>query len=164
MKKKSSLGILYIYLTLIIGLVLESTHWSNDIAVFKPHWLFLIFTYWVLALPHRVNVLSGLFFGCFLDLLLDYPLGTNGFIFSLLSYFLACRYQRIRNLNIWKQSIVISILCCFVVLGQYFILDIFNKKRILFNDETFFKVIVDFCLWPFVFLFLRNFRRKLSIR
>ena len=53
-------GTLFLYLTVIFGLILQVfplPHWADQL---RPHWPLLILIYWSMALPERVGIFIAL--------------------------------------------------------------------------------------------------------
>ncbi|MFA0703847.1 rod shape-determining protein MreD, partial [Vibrio sp. 10N.222.48.A8] len=57
-----------IFCSFLIALILQTIPWPGSLDLFRPSWLLLVTCYWVLALPHRVNVGSALILGLLWDL------------------------------------------------------------------------------------------------
>lgn len=129
---------------------------------FRPSWVMLVAFYWVLALPHRVNVGTALIVGLLWDLMLGSTLGVRGLMMSILCYIVALNFQVLRNLSLWQQAVIVALLSVAGKLiefwAEYLVSDI------TFDPQQLWAVVLNFLLWPWLFLLLRRVRRKLAIR
>ncbi len=151
-----------IVLTCFIGLILQLMPWPEDIYMLKPSWLALILIYWIMALPHRVNVGTAFIFGLIWDLTLGSTLGVRSLALSLIAYLVAYKSQLLRNMELWLQAVIVMLLC-FVMLAIIFVLEIF-LHHVSFQWDIFWHSLVSGILWPWLFLLMRKVRRRFSVR
>ena len=155
-------GKLVIAGSFLIALTLQTIPWPGMLELLRPSWLLLVTCYWVLALPHRVNVGSALVLGLLWDLLLGSTLGIRGMMMSIVIYLVALNFLVLRNMALWQQAIVIGtisvILDVLIFFGEYLIQDV------TFNPVSLWSGLINCILWPWMFLLMRRVRRHWHIR
>ncbi len=146
----------------LIALTLQTIPWPGGLDLFRPSWLFLVVCYWVLALPHRVNVGSALILGLLWDLLLGSTLGIRGMMMSIIIYIAALNFLVIRNMALWQQAILIGVMSMglevLIFGGEYLIQDV------TFNPVSLWSGLINCILWPWMFLLMRRVRRHWHVR
>ncbi|WP_434358294.1 rod shape-determining protein MreD [Parasalinivibrio latis] len=161
--KSSALrGHLVIWTSFIVALILQTTPWPGALEPFRPNWVLLVATYWVMALPHRVNVGSAMILGLLWDLMLGSTLGVRALTMSILIYLVAINFQLLRNLSLWQQAMLVA---CLGVLGK--LIEFWAEyviSNITFLPELLWSALLNFLLWPWLFLLLRRIRRQFAIR
>ncbi len=163
MMNQRSRGVLIIWVTFFVALVLQSMPRLGGILEFlHPSWLLLTIFYWVLALPNRVNIGTGLILGMILDLMIGSTLGVHGLVMSISVYIVASNYLVIRNLAILQQAFLVAAISALAILIEF--TTEFLIREVTFNAKQFFAVVINFILWPWVFYLLRRIRQIWSIR
>ena len=154
-----------IFLTLFIGLYIDSYLFSSNLQTIKPTFVLLTLIYWNMALPDRVGILAALSFGIFVDLIEGSLLGFHGILFILITYICQRFFYQFRVSPLWQQSFIIFFL--FLLYKQVFALDFINANEDLTNlsDRLFFMNSFLFALfsaliWSPLLLTLRYYRRK----
>ncbi|OGT51038.1 MAG: rod shape-determining protein MreD [Gammaproteobacteria bacterium RIFCSPHIGHO2_12_FULL_41_15] len=74
----------------------------------RPQWLLVIVLFWIYLRPTFFGVFFACFLGILLDLLSGAVLGVNGLLFSLASYLLLMWLPHFRFCSIRRQSLVIG--------------------------------------------------------
>ncbi|CAM2750928.1 rod shape-determining protein MreD [Vibrio ordalii] len=146
----------------LFALVLQTIPWPGELDLLRPSWLLLVTCYWVLALPHRVNVGSALILGLLWDLLLGSTLGIRGMMMAIVVYLVAINFLVLRNMALWQQAVIIGVLSMLlevlIFCGEYLIQDV------TFNPLSLWVGVINCILWPWMFLLLRRVRRHWHLR
>lgn len=146
----------------LIALILQTIPWYSSLDLFRPSWLLLVTCYWVLALPHRVNVGSALILGLLWDLLIGSTLGIRGMMMAIVMYIIALNFLVIRNMALWQQAMIIAALTVLfevlIFFGEYLIQDV------VFNPLSLWSALINCILWPWMFLLMRRVRRHWHVR
>ena len=85
-----------IWLTLLVGLLLSIVPMPEFMEIGRPLWLAMLLTFWTLALPHRVGLLTAWVMGIAEDVLYGSLLGQTALVLSLVVFLVRSLAQRLR--------------------------------------------------------------------
>jgi rod shape-determining protein MreD len=150
-----------ILLSFFVALVLAVLPLPQWLQWGRPEWVVLVLIYWVIALPHRVGLVTALLLGVVLDVLEGAVMGQNAFALVVVAMLSLTLYQRLRVFSLWQQAAVVFVL---VGINQMICQWVQNLQGV--GASTLFFLLPAFSsslLWPFVLHSLRGVRRQYRV-
>ena len=154
-------GLVTIWITIIAGMVLAVVPMPQlvpiELGFLRPDGVALVLVYWIIALPHRVGILTAWLAGIAMDVLLGSLIGQHALSYVLIAYVALSLYQRLRMFSVWQQATVL-----FVLLGVNQLVGFWIESIAGLADWRFWYLLPALSgafLWPWVFLLLRSLRR-----
>ncbi|MDO9322258.1 MAG: rod shape-determining protein MreD [Pseudomonas sp.] len=150
-----------IWCSFALALLLSVAPMPSFIETGRPLWLALVLSYWMLALPHRVGMISAWLLGLAADVLYGSLLGQNALALSLIAFLVLILQQRLRSFPIWQQSMVLMVVFGLAQLVQLWLNVLVGNRpsALLFLVP----VPISALCWPWVSVGLRKLRVGLSV-
>ena len=148
-----------ILLTFILALVLTIMPMPEWFKYLRPDWLLMVMLYWTMALPERIGIFIAFCCGIVLDVTISSYLGQHALAFIVCVFFMGKLYQGIRILPELQQSITLLFFFLaykVMLLWQYGMTQQAPNSILYFFLSAFTSAI----LWPWLFILLREVRRK----
>lgn len=127
----------------------------------RPAWVSLVLVYWCLALPQRVGVAVGWTAGLLQDAMVGTLLGQHALGLALVAFLAAKLHQRLRVIPLWQQGLSVLV---FVLLERGLAL---WTRGILGVPghwyQALWPALTSAVLWPWVFVLLRDLRRRFGV-
>jgi len=147
--------------TFSVALVLTIMPFPVWAEPFRPDWVGLVLIYWCLAIPERISVGTGWLLGFLQDVLYGALLGSNAIGKTLVAYLAVRLHLQLRMFPRWQQAVSVFGL---LITNQLLVLWI--RGAIGQAPETisyWTPSIVGALLWPWLFIILRDLRRRSGI-
>ena len=145
----------------VLALALTALPIPEWAALWRPAWVALVLVYWCMAVPARVGVVVGWFAGLLLDVLTGTLLGQHAFALALVAYITHKSYQQVRVFPPWQQAISVFGL---VFVYQVLVLWVTGIQGNPVAASSYWaSPLMSMVLWPWVFVVLRDVRRKYRV-
>lgn len=152
-------GVIVVTFAIALGLIaLPLPEWAR---AFRPEWATLVLVYWCLALPTRVNVGTGWIVGLFVDVITGNLLGQHALAMAVVAFVTVKVHKQVRVYPLWQQALSV-----FVLTGLSQLLVVWVKGIIGQAPDNWLywaPSIISALLWPWVYIILRDVRRKFRI-
>ena len=151
-------GVLFLYLTIILGLILQVfplPQWADQL---RPQWPLLILIYWSMALPERAGIFTALIVGLIVDGMLDDLLGQHALALCLVA-FVTVRFHLL--MRVFPLSQLTMTAFALLALYQFILFWINGVAGVSAPAVTYWgPVIVGTVAWPFMYMFLSGVRYR----
>jgi len=128
---------------------------------FRPDWVALVLIYWCLAIPDRVSVGTGWLLGLIQDILYGSLIGSNALAKALVAFLAVRLHLKLRMFPRWQQAMSVLVL---LAINQLLVLWIRNTIGQAPETISYWTpCIVGALLWPWLFIILRDLRRRSGI-
>lgn len=147
---------------MLLALMLAMLPLPDPVTMFRPDWVTLVMIYWVMAIPEKLGIVFAWIFGLLLDVSLGSILGQHAIGLVLVAFFVQLQYQRLRVFSLLQQALVIFVL---LMLKQLLVLWVNGLVGQAPDNivQYFFPSLVGAILWPWLFVLLRDLRRRFTL-
>ncbi len=152
---RSRLALFASFAVAILLSVMPGPGWAEP---FRPDWVGLVLIYWCMAAPQRVGVGTGWLVGFVQDVLFGSLLGSHAIAKALIAFITLKLHLQLRMFPRWQQAAAVLVL---LVLSQLLVLWIRGLTG--HAPDTFIywtPSIVGMLVWPWLFVILRDVRRR----
>ncbi len=150
-----------VHISFLIALLLAVMPLPLWAEAFRPDWIGLVLIYWCMAAPERVNVGTGWILGLVLDVLYGSLLGLHALGKCLVAFLTIKLHLKLRMFPRWQQAVAVVGL---LVLNQLLVLwvrGMIGKAPESISYWT--PSVVGMVIWPWLFVILRDVRRRFDV-
>jgi rod shape-determining protein MreD len=154
-------GILVISCSFLAALLLTAMPLPEWAVNWRPAWVAMVLVYWCMALPHRVGIGVGWVLGIIVDVMQGALLGQNAIGYAVIAYFVIKSHQRIRMFPFTQQAILICLMVLFSLLLSLWVRGIMGVPPRSWSYWM--PALTSMLLWPWIFIILRDIRRRYHV-
>jgi rod shape-determining protein MreD len=155
---RASVSVYASFLIAILLAVMPLPLWAEP---FRPDWVGLVLIYWCMAAPERVNVGTGWVVGLILDVLYGSLLGLHALGKALVAFLTIKLHLKLRMFPRWQQAVAVMALLLLNQLLVVWIRGMLGKAPAGISYWT--PSVVGMVIWPWLFVILRDVRRRFKV-
>jgi rod shape-determining protein MreD len=155
-------GLMPLLMSYLAALVLMVLPLPAMLEMWRPDWLTLALIYWLMAIPHRVGLVTVLVLGVLTDILMGSGFGIYTIALLAVAYPVLRHFQRFRNQSLLQQTLFVGLLVLLKRAIVYELEHVLNDA--VFNLPYLYPVLTSMVAWPWVYLLLRKYRQHYAIR
>lgn len=147
--------------TLLGAIVLTTMPLPGWAVPWRPAWTAMVLIYWCMALPDRVGIGAAWGIGLVVDTLEGSLLGQHAAGFAIIAYLTITDHRRLRTFSWFQQSLCVGLLIASNALLKSWVQGIMGLTP---NYAVhWLPVLSSMAFWPWLYLVLRDLRRKYGI-
>ncbi|MBB2495483.1 rod shape-determining protein MreD [Aquipseudomonas ullengensis] len=150
-----------IWFSLAVSLLLSIVPMPDFMQIGRPLWPALFLAYWVLAVPHRVGMITAWLFGLGQDVLYGALLGQHALTLTLITFLVLTLQRRLHMFPMWQQSLVLMVVFGLAQLVQLWLNALTGTRP--HTLEFVLPALVSALLWPWVFAILRGLQQRFGV-
>ena len=150
-----------IALSFIAAFLLTAAPLPDWALPWRPAWIAMVLVYWCMALPERVGVITGWLIGLVLDVMHGSILGQHAFGLAFVAYIALQYHKRIRVFPLVQQAAFIASIVFAYMAAMLWIYNLLGSVE--YSYDYLFGALSTGILWPWVFVILRDVRRRARV-
>lgn len=150
-----------IALSFVVAFMLTAAPLPDWALPWRPAWIAMVLVYWCMALPERVGVLTGWAIGLVLDVMHGSILGQHAFGLAFVAYITVQYHQRVRVFPLTQQAMFVASLIFLYLVVMLWIYNVLGSVN--YGPHYLLATITTALLWPWVFIILRDVRRRAKV-
>lgn len=154
-------GTWLIIVSLVIALILTVIPLPELVTSWRPAWLMLVLSFWVIHFPNRVGLFWAFIFGLLMDVLHGTSMGVHSFSLAISTFMLQLLYKRLALFPLWKQSLSIGFISLTYIVIRFWLVAMTGKSVTVLPWPS---VLVNIAVWPMLYLFLRNLSHYFKVK
>jgi rod shape-determining protein MreD len=155
-------GIGVIVASFAVALMLTAMPLPDWATAWRPAWVLMVLIYWCMAVPDRIGVGVSWVLGLLVDVLKGTLLGQHAAIFAVVAFITVKTHRRLRVYPLIQQAAYVGLMLCLHALWTLWVRGIAGHSTQ--PSVYWLPVLTSVILWPWLFVILRDLRRKAQLR